>query len=134
MDQMVDRLIGSPTPGSVHSITHKFRGSAGNTMYIVVSLDEFNVPSGMFIQVGSSGSTIHNVCNALARVISIAIQNDKATALQIVQTMEDVRSEVVWISDTLGKADSIPAVIALVLEYHLNVEHKLDKLHSGEED
>lgn len=127
---MDERLLGATTPGASHSITHRFRGSAGNTMYIVVSLDEFSVPNGMFIQVASSGSTVHNVCNALARVISIAIQNDKATALQIVQTMEDVKSEIVWINDNLGKADSIPAAISLVLLYHLELEEKIEDLHT----
>jgi hypothetical protein len=132
---MIEKIMESKTkPGESPSITFKFRGSANNTMYIVVSIDEFGVPSGMFIQVGSSGSTIHNVCNALARVISIAIQNDKATALQIVQTMEDVKSEVVWISDLLGKADSIPAAISLVLIKMLEYEEKLETLHTELEE
>lgn len=131
---MDSRLLDDVRPGSTHSITHKFRGSAGNSMYIVVSMDEFSVPNGIFIQVGSSGSTVHNVCNALTRVISIAIQNDKATALQIVQTMEDVKSEVVWINDNLGKADSIPAAIALVLLKHIEYEEKIEEMHTGNED
>jgi hypothetical protein len=99
-------------------------------MYIVISLDEFGVTNGMFIQVGSSGSTVHNVCNALARVISIAIQRDKATALQIVQTMEDVKSEVIWMSDKLGNADSIPAAISLVLLRHIELEAQIEEMHT----
>lgn len=131
---MVEKLLKDNTPGSTHSITHKFRGSAGGSMYIVVSVDEFCVPNGIFIQVASSGSTVHNLANAMARVISIAIQNDKATALQIVQTLEDVKSEVVWISDELGKADSIPEAVSLVLLKHIEYEEKIEEMHTEDGD
>ena len=134
MDNTISHLVENNTkPGESLSITYKFKGSAGPSMMITVTVDEFNVVSGMFINVASSGSTVHNVCNALARVISIAVQNDKATLLQIVQTMEMVKSEVVWISTKLGKADSIPAAIALVLLRHVELEEKIDQLHTGEE-
>ena len=134
MDKTISHLVENDTkPGESLSITYKFSGSAGPSMMITVTVDEFNVVSGMFINVASSGSTVHNVCNALARVVSIAIQNDKATLLQIVQTMEMVKSEVVWISTKLGKADSIPAAISLVLLRHVELEATIDQLHTGEE-
>jgi hypothetical protein len=130
IEPAIGHIINHEAEGSIPSISYRFKGSAGPSMYITVSLDEYGVVNGMFINVGSSGSTIHNVCNALARVISIAIQNDKATSIQIVQTMEDVGSEVVWICDTLGKADSIPAAIALVLLRHVKIDEKMEEIHT----
>jgi hypothetical protein len=130
LDADVEHALTPAEPGSHKSTTYQFRGSAGTNMYITIGTDEFGVVCSMFINVASSGSTVHNVCNALARVISIAIQNDKATLLQIVQTMENVKSEVVWINDKLGKADSIPAVIALVLLKHIEIEEELERVHT----
>jgi hypothetical protein len=130
IEKAIDNLMKPVVPGESHSQTHKFKGSSGTTMYITVGVDEFNVVNSMFINIGSSGTTIHNVCNALARVISIAIQNDKATLLQIVQTLEDVGSETRWISDSLGVAESIPSSIALVLLHHIDIDESYDKLHN----
>jgi len=134
MERAVHHALRSTKPGESLSTTYLFRGSAGNSLYITVGVDEYGVVNSMFINLGASGSTIHNVCNALARVISIAIQNDKATVLQIVQTMEDVSSEVVWIHDDLGRAGSIPSAIALVLLRQLKLEEELEKLHTAEEE
>lgn len=102
-------------------------------MYVTAGADEYGTLNSLILNVGSSGTTVHNICNALGRVISIAIQNDKATALQIVQTLEDVSSEVVWMSDTLGQARSIPEVLAKILLRHIEIEHEIDAMHSGEE-
>ena len=135
IEETVNHILNHPVQkDQAPSVSYRFSGSAGPSMYITVRLDEYGVVNGMFINVGSSGSTVHNVCNSLARVISIAIQNDKATCLQIVQTMEDVSSEVVWICDTLGKADSIPAAIALVLLRHNKIDEAMEDLHTDNSD
>jgi hypothetical protein len=134
IEKAVQRFLSDPDKGASHSVTHRFKGSSGTTLYITMGIDEFNVPNSMFINIGASGTTIHNVCNALARVVSIAIQNDKATLLQIVQTMENVGSETRWISDTLGVAESIPSAIALVLLHHVEIDEALDKIHNFDEE
>jgi hypothetical protein len=121
-------------PGQTISTTYRWRSDIGGKMHVTVGIDEFGVVCNMFINVGSSGTQMHNICNALGRVISLCIQNDKATLIQIVETLEDFRSECVWMSDSLGRAKSIPSVIALILERHLRVEEQLETIHTGESD
>jgi hypothetical protein len=130
MERAIQHALGDTPNGAHKSTTYQFKGSAGNSMYITVGVDEYGVVCSMFINVGSSGSTVHNVVNALARVISIAIQNDKATALQIVQTMENVKSEVRWMCDGLGHTDSIPSAIAMVLLKQIEIEEELERIHT----
>ena len=103
-------------------------------MHIHVGADEFCVLDTMIINVGASGTTVHNLANSLGRVISKAIQRDKATAMEIVQTLEDVSSEVVWTNDLLGRAESIPNVIALTILRHMDIENTIDSMHTGDED
>jgi hypothetical protein len=131
IEKEIENLMTPVKPGVSHSTTHKFRGSSGTKMYITIGVDEYNVVNSLMINIGSSGTTIHNVCNALGRVISIAIQNDKATLIQIVQTLEDVSSETRWMSDSLGNAESIPSAIALVLLHCIEVDDAYDKLHNN---
>jgi len=130
-----EHFMGDPMrPGISRTITYKFRNTAGTSMHVHVGVDEYGVLHSMVINVGSSGTTIHNIVNALGRVISIAIQNDKATALKIVHTIEGFSSDTVWMSDELGTAKSIPDVIALILLRHIDIETHIENTHTGEEE
>ena len=116
-------------PGVSKSVTYKFTGSA--SLYIVVSNNEYGQINGLFVNTTSSGHTLHGVCNVLGRVIGIAIQNDKATLLQIIQTLEGVKSESAWVNDMVGKVDSIPSAIAAVLEHFL-IDEQHYEYHEAE--
>jgi hypothetical protein len=133
MNETVEHLIEPTKPGIKNTITYKLRNTAGASMHVHVGVDEFGVLNQMIINMASSGTTTHNLVNSLGRVISIAIQNDKATALQIVQTLEGMTSEVDWISDTLGRAQSIPEAISKILLKHIDIEEAIEAAHSGEE-
>ena len=132
--ETVDQFMQPTHAAAAHSVTYRWKSDIGTKMYIIVGVDEFGVICSMFISMGSSGTQMHNISNALGRVISLCIQNDKATLMEIVQTLEDFSSEQVWMSDTLGRAKSVPAVIALILERHLRVEEILENMHSGIEE
>ena len=132
-----EHILDDSMPGATQTITYVWKSSAGTKMYIHVGVDEYGVLNSMFINVGASGSTIHNVVNAMGRVISIAIQRDKATALEIVQTLEDVTSELVWMNDCMGRTNSIPGVISIIILRHVDIEECIERIHTdftSEED
>ena len=132
VQRAVEHIITPEKPGIKNTITYRWKSSAGTNMYIHVGTDEFGVLDSMILNVGSSGTTVHNLANTLGRVVSIAIQDNKATALDIVQTIEGVSSEVVWRSDDFNEtAESIPGVIAQVLLRHIDIETTIENMHSG---
>ena len=141
-DGAIEHYTGTPRSGSDHSITYQFRASSGTKMYVIVTVDEFNVVNGMFINVGESGTTIHNTVNAMGRIISLSIQEIRKTKpdrlidfiLKIVGSLEGMSSDVVWMSDEFENANSIPDVIGLILLRHIEIEEEMDALHSGEEE
>jgi hypothetical protein len=133
-EKAVEHFMKEELPGIKNSITYNWHNTAGAKMHVHVSTDEFGVLDTMIINVGSSGTTTHNIVNALGRVLSIAIQRDKKIAMDIVQTLEGFSSEVDWISEELGRAPSIPDVISKVLLRHIDIETAIEDMHSGEEE
>src|SRR5437588_2758462 len=70
-------LPGLPTikarPEKVHGITHKVRTPLG-TAYVTVNMDDDDGPLETFINIGSSGSDVMAVAEALGRLISLVLR------------------------------------------------------------
>ena len=138
----MDHFMSEPRRGAHNSVTYRFKASSGTNMYIIVNVDEFNVISGLFVNIGESGTTIHNVVNAMGRMISLGIQEKRKTdpqhlneyLLKIVSNLEGMTSDVVWMNDTLGRANSIPDVMSLIILRQIELDDAMDDMHSGEED
>ena len=138
----INHAVSDVPNGSRLSTTYKFRNSTGTTLYVTITFDEFYVIEGIIINQGASGTSMHNVCNALGRVTSVAIQfilKHKPEVLEkflekIAGNLEGYSSEVLWMSDDLGNANSIPDVLARILRRHIEVSESLENMHSGEEE
>ena len=127
-------LIKPEIPGVRNTITYRWKNEQGTSLHIHVGVNEYGILNSMMVNLGSSGTTSHNICNALGRVISVAIKNDKATALEIVRTLEGVSSETMWMHDDMGRAPSIPDVLSLVIMRHIDIEETIGDMHTGEEE
>jgi hypothetical protein len=142
MEREIEHALSNDTPGSRKSVTYRFKSSAGVSLYITLTFDEFYVIEGMIINQGASGTSMHNVCNALGRVISLGIQEIRKSRperlydfiMKQAANLEGFSSEVLWLSDDLGNAQSIPDVLSLILKRHVEIAEAIDDLHSGEED
>lgn len=93
--------------------TYKLRGSS--PLYITINHDEAGVPLEVFINTTPSGTTVRALCEALGRVISIAIQHDTSLLAKITRTIRGIMSESNWM---LGKQqiNSIPDGVAVVMD------------------
>ena len=133
----------APTPdGSRKSSSYVWKSSGGPKLYVTVTFDEFYTIEGMIINLGASGSSMHNMCNALGRAISLGIQEirkvNSARVIPFLQKMIDnlsgFSSEVVWMSETMGTVNSIPDVLGRILNRHIEMTEALEEMHSGEEE
>jgi ribonucleoside-diphosphate reductase alpha chain len=97
-----------------HGSTFKFSGPA--SLYVTANKGENEHVREVFINTTKSGSTIHGMCESLGRVISVALQHDYRLVGKIANTLEDISSDSVWSSNSLGRVFSIPAALAKVLE------------------
>jgi hypothetical protein len=130
-------LMNDMQPGVKPTITYVWKNTAGTKMYVIVGCDEFGVINSMILNIGESGTTLHNMGNSLGRVISLALQENSKLALPIIQTLEDFSSDVMWMpknnSEDMGTAKSIPGVLAKILFRHHEIEQELEAIHTGEE-
>jgi ribonucleoside-diphosphate reductase alpha chain len=94
--------------------TFKFSGPA--SLYVTSNKGENDHVREVFINTTKSGSTIHGMCESLGRVISVALQHDYRLVNKIARTLEDISSDSVWSSNSLGRVFSIPAALAKVLD------------------
>ena len=94
--------------------TFKFSGPA--SLYVTSNKGENDHVREVFINTTKSGSTIHGMCEALGRVISVALQYDYRLVGKIARTLEDISSDSVWTNTSLGRVFSIPAALAKVLD------------------
>ena len=94
--------------------TIKFKGL--QNIYITINKDEDQNIREVFINVCTSGTTLRGLCEALGRVISVAIQHDHRLISKIVKTLEGTISEVCFRNGKYGKVESIPDAIAKVLK------------------
>lgn len=97
-------------PGS----TFKFSGPA--PLYVTANRDDYGHLREIFLNTTKSGSTIHGMCEALGRVISVALQHDYRLVSKFARTLEDISSDGAWQNTALGRVYSIPAALARVLE------------------
>jgi ribonucleoside-diphosphate reductase alpha chain len=94
--------------------TFKFSGPA--SLYVTANKGENDHIREVFINTTKSGSTIHGMCESLGRVISVALQHDYRLVGKIARTLEDISSDSVWSSSSMGRVFSIPAALAKVLD------------------
>jgi ribonucleoside-diphosphate reductase alpha chain len=97
-----------------HGSTFKFSGPA--PLYVTANKGEFGHVREVFLNTTKSGSTIHGMCEALGRVISVALQHDYRLLGKISRTLEDISSDGAWQNLNLGRVYSIPAALAKVLD------------------
>ena len=94
--------------------TIRFRGI--RNVYITINQDDQENKRELFISCTASGTTVRGLCEALGRVISIAIQHDSRLVQKIAKTLSGILSEQSFINDKYGKAESIPDAISKVLD------------------
>ena len=97
-----------------HGSTFKFTGPA--PLYVTSNKGDQGHVREVFLHTTKSGSTIHGMCEALGRVISVALQHDYRLIGKIARTLEDISSDGVWQNMSLGRVYSIPAALAKVLD------------------
>ena len=114
---------GTPEPESAFAdlperlgSTFKFKGPA--SLYVTANKGAQDHLREVFLNTTKSGSTIHGMCEALGRVISVALQHDYRLVGKIARTLEDISSDAVWQSSSLGRVYSIPAAVARVLQHY----------------
>ncbi len=95
--------------------TFKFKGPA--SLYITANRGDLGHVREIFLNTTKSGSTIHGMCEALGRVMSVALQHDYRLVGKIARTLEDISSDSAWQSGGLGRVYSIPAALAKVLDH-----------------
>lgn len=93
--------------------TYRFRGAS--TIFITINQDDSGLDREVFVVATSSGSTTHALCDALGRVISIALQENPLLQKRIVKSLSGISSESVFSSTGFEQARSIPDAVALVL-------------------
>jgi ribonucleoside-diphosphate reductase alpha chain len=94
--------------------THKFKGPV--SLYITINRGELGHIREVFLNITKSGSTMHGLCEALGRVISVALQHDFRLVGKISRTLADISSDSVWVNKVLGRIYSVPAALAMVLD------------------
>lgn len=95
--------------------TYKFVGSM--KLYITVNHDEDGHPRELFISLSSSGSTMRGVCDALAKAVSIALQNDNTILPRLVKAFSGDLSETFWHNREFAEpAKSVADAVGMVLE------------------
>lgn len=97
-----------------HGSTFKFSGPA--PLYVTANRGDLGHVREVFLNTTKSGSTIHGMCEALGRVISVALQHDYRLVGKIARTLEDISSDGTWQNMNLGRVYSIPAALAKVLD------------------
>jgi ribonucleoside-diphosphate reductase alpha chain len=97
-----------------HGSTFKFSGPA--PLYVTANKGDEGHVREVFLNTTKSGSTIHGMCEALGRVISVALQHDYRLIGKIARTLEDISSDGTWQNTGLGRVYSIPAALAKVLD------------------
>lgn len=98
-----------------HGSTFKFSGPS--SLYVTANRGSQNHVREIFLNTTKSGSTIHGMCEALGRVISVALQHDYRLVGPISRTLQDISSDGVWHNINLGRIFSIPAALAKVLDH-----------------
>ena len=94
--------------------TYKFVGPM--KLYITINHDENNQPREMFIALSSSGSTLRSVCDALAKAVSIALQNDKTILPRLIKAFSGDLSEAFWHNREFKEpAKSVADAVGMVL-------------------
>ncbi|OGQ99578.1 MAG: hypothetical protein A2521_16935 [Deltaproteobacteria bacterium RIFOXYD12_FULL_57_12] len=93
--------------------TYKFSGPS--SLYVTANRGSLGHVREIFLNTTKSGSTLHGMCEALGRVISVALQHDYRLVGKIARTLEDISSDAVWQNLKLGRVYSIPAALAKVL-------------------
>lgn len=102
--------------------TYKFIGPS--KLYVTVNRDTQNVIREVFINCASSGSTTRSLCEALGKLLSILLQNDKASLSRIIKSFSGDLSESFWHNKELPEpAKSIPDAIASVLKKESEVKN-----------
>ena len=142
IDKAVEHFTNPPMRGANSSITYKFHNAQGLGLHIIVTVDEFSVIKGIFMGIESSGTTLHNVVNCLGRILSLSIQEIRKSnpnnltpfLMKAVNNMQGITSDTVWMNDDLGRADSIPEIIALILLRQVEIDERMDDNHSGDEE
>ena len=142
IEKTVEHFTNPPMRGAHSSVTYKFKNAQGLGLYVIVTVDEFSVIKGIFMGIESSGTTLHNVVNCLGRILSLAIQEIRQKdpnqlipfLMKAVSNMQGISSDTVWMNDSLGRANSIPEIIALILLRQVEIDERMDENHSGEEE
>lgn len=108
-----------------HGSTFKFSGPA--PLYVTANKGDQGHLREVFLNTTKSGSTIHGMCEALGRVISVALQHDYRLLGKIARTLEDISSDGTWQNMSLGRVHSIPAALATVLDnFAIHTDEKED--------
>ena len=98
--------------------TYKFIGP--NRLYITINKDSAGVIREVFINCASSGSSVRSLCEALGKLLSIALQHNKELLNRIIKSFENDLSESFWHNKQFsGPAKSIPDAISKVLKLEL---------------
>lgn len=106
-------------PDALQGMSHRISTGYGK-LYVTVNHDpETGEPMEIFANIGSSGGFTNSFTEAIAKTISIALQNGTEPEM-IVDSLRGVRSpKVAW--DGGEQVNSIPDAIALALERHLTM-------------
>jgi ribonucleoside-diphosphate reductase alpha chain len=120
-----------PRPEKVHGITHKVRTPLG-TAYVTVNMDDKGGPLETFINIGSSGSDVMAVAEALGRLISLVLRTPSPLTQQ--EKVAEIVHQLSGIggSRSLGfgaqRVLSLPDAIAQVLdEYAERIEEHVQQ-------
>ncbi|MCF6291611.1 MAG: hypothetical protein L3J03_11535 [Desulfobacterales bacterium] len=95
---------------------HTFKFTGPSSLYVTANRGSQGHVREIFLNTTKSGSTIHGMCEALGRVISVALQHDYRLMGKIARTLADISSDAVWQNLRLGRVFSIPAALAKVLD------------------
>lgn len=94
--------------------TYKFVGPM--KLYITVNHDEDRYPREIFVSLSSSGSTLRSVCDALAKAVSIALQDDKTLLPRLIKAFSGDLSEAFWHNREFKEpAKSVADAVGMVL-------------------
>ena len=94
--------------------TTKFNGT--RKIYITTNEDDDGHIREVFVNFCASGTTTRGLCEALGRVISVALQHDHRLKEKISKTLEGIQSEIFFRNNVFGLASSIPDAISKVLK------------------
>lgn len=105
--------------------TYKFSGPS--SLYITANFGDRGDVMEIFIVSTKPGSTVHAMCSALGRAVSVGLQFGEGVRERMIKTLSDISSDGVWMNAVLGRVYSIPAAVARVLNFHSGQEEDLEE-------